>query len=71
MLNHNDRIPICEPCHFVPEYHQIAERLKEIFKDWFLQMKKPNEWKPELWQNVQFWDKSLPPAKKVGRSNLR
>lgn len=60
------------------EHYDIADRypekvqeLKGIFKDWFLQMKKPVAWKPELWRNVQFWDTSIPPAQKPDRSSLR
>ena len=42
-----------------------VEHMKSLFKDWFNEMKKPNSWNPELWQNVQFWDHSIPPAQKV------
>lgn len=57
------------------EHHNIAAEypdkvleLKNIFREWFLQMKRPKEWKPELWQNVQFWDSSIPPAEKPDRT---
>lgn len=49
------------------QYPEKVEHMKGLFKEWFLQMKKPNEWKPELWQNVQFWDPTLPPAPKIER----
>ncbi|MGM9741527.1 MAG: hypothetical protein ACI3ZC_00510 [Candidatus Cryptobacteroides sp.] len=52
------------------EYPQNTEHMKQLFKEWFLQMKKPNEWNPVLWQNVQFWDSSLPSAPKIDRSSI-
>lgn len=52
------------------EYPQKTEHMKQLFKEWFLQMKKPNEWNPVLWQNVQFWDSSLPSAPKIDRSSI-
>ena len=49
------------------KYPEKVEHMKGLFKDWFHQMKKPNEWKPELWQNVQYWDTTLPPAPEINR----
>lgn len=52
------------------EYPEKVEHMKAIFKEWFSEMEKPNGWKPELWQNVQYWDETIPPAVKPDRSGL-
>lgn len=52
------------------KYPERMEHMKTIFRHWFVQMQKPNGWKPALWQNVQFWDNSLPAPQKPDRNTL-
>ena len=52
----NDR---AEKVNLITKYPQKAEEMKIIFRNWFSEMKTPNEWKPQLWQVVKFWDKTI------------
>ncbi len=65
---HNVTEDPAEKTDLAAQYPEKVEQMKGLFKAWFAQMKKPNEWKPELWQNVQFWDTSLPSAPKIDYS---
>jgi uncharacterized sulfatase len=49
------------------QYSEKTSEMKEIFKQWFGEMKPPTAWKKECWQNIRFWDKSLPKPPEVKR----
>lgn len=67
---HNIAEDRAEQIDLSDKYPQVVEHMKGVFKNWFQEMKRPEKWKPELWQNVQFWDTTLPPAPKVNREGL-
>lgn len=52
------------------KYPEKVESMKSLFKEWFVEMKQPNSWDRELWQNVQFWDTTIPPAKAIDRTKI-
>ncbi|NDP22490.1 MAG: sulfatase-like hydrolase/transferase [Paludibacter sp.] len=51
-----------EKINLIDSNSEEAEEMKTIFRNWFLEMKKPIAWKKELWQKIQFCDKSIPPV---------
>lgn len=50
---------------------EVVQEMKDLFQAWYKEMKAPIAWRKELWQNVQFWDKSLPKASPVDRQLTR
>lgn len=57
-----------EKVNLINQLPEKADELKLIFKGWFSEMKPPLLWDEALWQNVQFWNKALPPAPPIDRS---
>lgn len=52
------------------KYPEKLKELKMVFRNWFLTMKTPVSWPKAQWQNVQWWDQSIPPAPEIDRSLL-
>ncbi len=60
---HNLKTDRGEKINIADKNPQKTEELKLLFKNWFLTVcKDPTIWKTQYWQNIKFWDKTLPPA---------